>query len=434
MAVAGVEMVDVEVDVVIVGAGISGISMAYYIQQKFKNKKYLILDSRESIGGTWDLFQYPGIRSDSDMYTFGYAFHPWIRHESISEGEQILEYVQSAADTYHLTDHILFSHSVQTASWSSNLSQWTLEVLNKKTSLTSRYRSQFLLLCTGYYDHEQGYTPSFPGREDFKGLIIHPQKWPKDFCYANQQIVIIGSGATAVTLLPNLAKTAKHVTMLQRSPTYIASVTNERSSTEAFLYRFLPQNWAFQITRWYRIFRGIWLYNLARKYPKETIQAIKEGIYHFLGKDFNVEKHFTPQYAPWDQRFCICPDGDFFQAIAQKKASVVTDTIERFTENGIQISSGSSLSLSVSVSVSLDWFTGEVLPADVIITATGLNLKAVGGINFLIDNKPIRISDSLSYKGSSLDSSDTWYIDLIDLCSTLSLCRTQASCSVGSLI
>jgi monooxygenase len=329
-----------EVDIIIVGAGISGISMAYFIQKNLPNKKYLILDSRERIGGTWDLFKYPGIRSDSDMYTFGYSFHPWVRNESISEGDKIIEYVQSAADTYHLTDKIHFSHSVQSASWSSSHSKWTLEVMNQKTSSTSFYQSQFLLLCTGYYDHNQGYAPSFPGKEDFKGLIIHPQQWPKDFSYSNQKIVIIGSGATAVTLLPNLAKTAKHVTMLQRSPTYIASVPNQRSSTETLLHRILPQRWAFQVIRWYRIFRGIWYYNLARKYPKETAQAIKKGIQAFLGTDFDVDKHFSPQYAPWDQRFCICPDGDFFEAIAQKKASVVTDTIEKFTENGIQISSG----------------------------------------------------------------------------------------------
>lgn len=328
------------IDIIIVGAGISGISMAYYIQKNLPSKTYIILDSRENIGGTWDLFQYPGIRSDSDMYTFGYSFHPWIRAESISEGSKIVEYVKSAADQYHIYETIRFRQYVQTAKWSSGISKWTLEVYDGLTSTTKQYQAQFLLLCTGYYDYDQGYDPAFPGKENYKGTIIHPQKWPKDLNYDNQNIVIIGSGATAVTLLPNLATTAKHVTMLQRSPTYIAAVPNQRSTFENLLYRYLPQNFAFQIIRWYRIIRGMINYNLARKFPKETIAEIKKGVKHYLGSDFDVDKHFTPQYAPWDQRFCICPDGDFFRAIADKKASVVTDTIDTFTENGIKLSSG----------------------------------------------------------------------------------------------
>lgn len=332
----GIEMPDI----IIVGAGISGISMGYYIQKNFPSKSYLILDSRENIGGTWDLFQYPGIRSDSDMYTFGYSFHPWIREEPISEGAKIVEYVKSAADQYHIYEKIKFRQYVQNATWSSGISKWTLEVYDAVTSTTQQYQAQFLLLCTGYYDHDQGYDPAFPGRDLFKGTIIHPQKWPKNFNYDDKNIVIIGSGATAVTLLPNLATKAKHVTMLQRSPTYISAVPNGRTALETFLYRYLPQRWAFQIIRWYHIFRGMWIYKLARKFPKETIDAIKKGIKHFLGNDFDVDKHFTPNYAPWDQRFCICPEGDFFRAIANKKASIVTDTIETFTENGIKLSSG----------------------------------------------------------------------------------------------
>jgi monooxygenase len=336
-----IQLMREEMDIIIIGAGISGISMGYYVQKHFPKKNYLILDSREKIGGTWDLFQYPGIRSDSDMYTFGYSFHPWIRKESISEGNKIVEYIQSAATEYKIYEKIHFQQFVKTASWSSLKSKWTLEVYDAQTSTMTTYHTQFLLLCTGYYDHQQGYDPYFAGKENFKGLIIHPQKWPKELNYDNKTIVIIGSGATAVTLLPNLAETAKHVTMLQRSPTYISSVPLERSPYETLLYRFLPQRWAFGVIRWYRILRGMWIYYLSRKYPKQTILAIKKGVRHFLGEEFDVDKHFTPKYDPWDQRFCICPDGDFFRAIAQKKASVVTDTVENFTENGVQISSGS---------------------------------------------------------------------------------------------
>jgi monooxygenase len=372
---------DIERDIIIVGAGISGISMAYFIQKNCPQKSYIILEGRERLGGTWDLFQYPGIRSDSDMYTFGYSFHPWIREQSISDGNFIVDYVQSAAEQYDIYDKIRFQQHVKNASWSSDIGKWSLEVVNIATNSTVNYRAQFMFLCTGYYNYESGYDPEFPGKERFKGRIVHPQKWPSDLNYDNQNIVIIGSGATAVTLLPTLAKTAKHVTMLQRSPSYIASVPSQSSNYAKILYGILPRYWAFTIIRWARILSGLKFYWLARAFPKETIKSIHKGIRHFLGPDYDIQKHFTPSYAPWDQRVCVCPDGDFFQTLASKKGSIVTDTIDTFTENGILTKSG------------------ELLPADIIVTATGLKLLAMGGIQLTVDGKSIDLSSTMVYKG-----------------------------------
>ena len=370
-----------EVDIIIIGAGISGISMAYYIQKNLKNKSYLILEGREKLGGTWDVFQYPGIRSDSDMYTFGFSFEPWIRSDVVSEGKYIIDYLSLIVKKFNIEEKIRYLNYVQSASWFSEESKWYLNVIDKSTSTTIQYRTQFLLLCSGYFDHDQGHDPSFPGKENFKGIIVHPQKWPKDLNYNNKNVIIIGSGATAVTLLPSLAPVVKHVTMLQRSPTYVASIPRQQSAFEKFLFTYLPNRWAYRIARCLHILRVTTLYWLARKFPKETAKDIKKAIRGYLGNDYDVEKHFSPKYDPWDQRFCVCLDGDFFKAIATKKASVVTDTIDHFTEDGIQIS------------------TGEVLPADIIITATGLKLQTLGGINFTIDGEPLKLSTSMIYKG-----------------------------------
>ena len=366
-------------DVLIIGAGISGISAAYHIQTESPNKTYAILETRENIGGTWDLFKYPGIRSDSDMYTLGFSFRPWTSEKAIADGPDIMQYLKDSVNEYGIIDHIVFGQQVKTASWSSEKSQWTISSYQKGSGLTVQYTCNFLSMCSGYYNYDHGYTPDFKGKEDFEGLLIHPQKWPTDLSYDDKKIIVIGSGATAVTLVPELAKKASHVTMLQRSPTYIVSAP-AKDRFANWMNRNLPLKLAYTIARWRKITYQRITYNLSRKYPKFMKGALVKGAQKEMGKDYDVAKHLTPNYNPWDQRICLVPDGDLFKTIKSGKASIATDHIEAFTPKGIVLKSG------------------DTLEADIIVSATGLNLVTMGGMQFSVDGESIDFSKTVSYK------------------------------------
>lgn len=369
-------------DVLIVGAGMSGIGAAWRLQRHHPEKRYAILESRAEIGGTWSLFRYPGIRSDSDMYTFGYGFRPWTGEKSISDGESILQYVRDTAKDYAIDRHIRFGQRVVSAAWSSAASCWIVEA---ETAAGNRvqYRCGFLYLCSGYYDYEQGHAPEFPGQASFAGTIIHPQHWPQDFDHAGKRIVVIGSGATAVTLIPSLAARAAHVTMLQRSPTYIAPLP-ARNAFAARMRRLLPAGAAHRVIRTRIIAVSMFYYQLSRRFPATVKKMIRRSQQHYLPADYDFDTHFTPSYDPWDQRVCVVPDGDLFQAIASGRATVVTDHIEAFERDGIRLASGS------------------VLPADVVVTATGLKLKAFGGIRMTVDDVPVDLGNTYTYQGVML--------------------------------
>jgi len=312
-------------DVLIIGAGISGISAAYYLQRDCPTKSYAILEGRHTLGGTWDLFKYPGIRSDSDMYTLGFAFKPWTNPKAIADGPAIMEYLNETVDEFDIRKNIRYNQMVVNASWSSEEALWTLEA-NQKGGGVVRYTCNFLSMCSGYYNYEEGYTPDFVGIEDFQGKIIHPQKWPEDLNYDNQKIVVIGSGATAVTIVPEMAKKAAHVTMLQRSPTFVVSAPDEDKLAK-FTNKILPAQMAYNLNRWRKIRVQRWGYSFARKYPQFMKNLLIKGVKKELGEDFDVDTHFTPSYNPWDQRICLVPNGDLFESIKDNKASVVTDQI-----------------------------------------------------------------------------------------------------------
>jgi len=367
-------------DTLIIGAGISGISAAHYMQSDCPNKTYAILEGRKNIGGTWDLFRYPGIRSDSDMYTFGFAFRPWTNPNSIAPREAIIEYLEETIKEEGIDKNILFEHKVVKASWSSETSTWTVLVEAAESDTPKIYTCSFLSLCIGYYNYENGYTPDFQGIEQFKGRIVHPQKWTDDIDYTNKKVVVIGSGATAITLVPAMADKTTHITMLQRSPTYIASqpAIDGRS---VFFNKLLPKKTAYSINRWRNIVYQRFTYALSRAYPKTMKKILIKGVEKSLGADYDAT-HFTPSYNPWDQRLCLVPDGDLFKAIKAKKASVVTDHIETFTENGIQLKSG------------------KVLEADLIVTATGLNASPVTNFDIEVDGKSVVFSETVSYRGA----------------------------------
>jgi monooxygenase len=371
-------MANEHVDVLIVGAGLSGIGAAYHLQQKCPGKSYAILEGRDAIGGTWDLFRYPGIRSDSDMYTLGYSFKPWTEEKAIAAGPTILNYIRQTASDNNIEPHIRFNHRVKRASWSSKDARWTVEAERDGQPVT--FTCNFLFQCSGYYDYEQGYTPEFAGVDSFKGQIVHPQKWTGDIDYKDKRVVVIGSGATAVTLVPEMAKDAKHVTMLQRSPTYVVARPGSDELALKLRRRF-GAKLAYQAIRWRNVLFGMYFFQLCKRKPERAKQLLLGGVRLALGKDFDVAKHFTPTYNPWQQRLCLVPDGDLFRTIREGRASVVTNHVDRFTETGIRLKDGSELA------------------ADMIVTATGLNLKVMGGVALTVDGKAIEPSQLMSYKG-----------------------------------
>ena len=365
-------------DVVIIGAGISGISAAYHLQTECPNRTFAILEGRDSIGGTWDLFKYPGIRSDSDMYTLGFSFRPWTDPKAIADGPSILKYLNDSVADYKLEPHIHFKTKVVSANWSSEQSHWQIET--QLDGATKIYTANFIFGCTGYYDYESGYTPDFKGMDAFKGQIIHPQQWPEDLDYENKKMIVVGSGATAVTIIPNVAEKVSKVTMLQRSPTYMVAAPSEDKMAN-FFNRYLPSKVAYSMIRWKKISMGRFTYWLCKRYPEFMAKMMIGGVKKELGEDYDVKTHFTPKYNPWDQRVCLAPDSDFFEAIKSEKATVVTDHIDTFTEKGILLQSG------------------KELEADIIVTATGLQLIHFGGIEVKVDGAAIDKSKLITYKG-----------------------------------
>jgi cation diffusion facilitator CzcD-associated flavoprotein CzcO len=369
------------VDVLIVGGGLSGIGAACSLQMNCPKKTYAVLEGRAAIGGTWDLFRYPGIRSDSDMFTLGYSFRPWLGSKAIADGQSILDYITDTAKHYGVDKHIQYQHLVKRASWCSKESLWTVETEHGPDKETIRYTCNFLFVCTGYYSYVEGYTPVFPGSERFKGQVVHPQKWPADLAYANKRVIVIGSGATAVTLVPAMAKTAAQVTMLQRSPTYVVA-RPEQDALANWLRRRLPSKLAYHLVRWRNILFGIYFYALCQRSPERVKKWIFDRVTGALGVDYDAAKHFIPRYNPWDQRMCLVPDGDLFDAIKKGQAAVVTDEIDSFTETGIKLRSG------------------EELHGDIIVTATGLNLVALGDIQISVDGRRVDAGKTLNYKGT----------------------------------
>ncbi len=371
------------VDVLIVGAGLSGIGAGYHLNANCPGKSYAILEARDCIGGTWDLFRYPGIRSDSDMYTLGYAFKPWKAAKSIADGPSILSYVRQTAEDNGIERHIRFNHRVLRAEWSTEDARWTVEAERTDTLQTVRLSCGFLFMCSGYYDYAGGYTPEFNGTQRFAGRIVHPQLWTEDIDYAGKRVVVVGSGATAVTLVPALAESAEHVTMLQRSPSYVVSVPGEDPIAKVFR-RVLPPRLAYAVTRWKNVLLTMLIFQLSRRRPGWIKSMLRKGAEKRLPPGYDIDTHFKPSYNPWDQRMCLVPDGDLFEAICDGRASVVTDHIDTFTETGIRLRSGAELQ------------------ADLIVTATGLNLLAVGGMQIAVDGREVTPAESMSYKGMML--------------------------------
>jgi monooxygenase len=369
-------------DVIIVGAGISGISAAWHLQDRSPSKSYAILESRDNLGGTWDLFKYPGIRSDSDMYTLGFRFKPWTSEKAIADGPDILAYLKETVAEFGIDENIRTGHKVVAADWSDEDNRWNLTV--EKGGETVEMTSSFLFAASGYYNYDQGYSPQFPGQDDFKGIKVHPQHWPEDLDYAGKRIVVIGSGATAVTLIPALVKSgAGHVTMLQRSPTFIGALPD----VDPFAVqtnKYLPTKAAYVANRWKAIFFATAQYQLARRFPDFMRKTLLTMAERRLPEGYDVKKHFNPKYNPWDERLCLAPNGDLFKTIRSGKADVVTDTIERFTETGIALNSG------------------QHLDADIIVTATGLNLRLFGGAEIRRNGKPVDLTTTMSYKGMML--------------------------------
>jgi len=379
-------------DVIIVGAGISGISMACHLQKECPDRSYMILEGRSDIGGTWDLFRYPGIRSDSDMHTLGFRFKPWTHEKSIADAPSIMEYLRDTVDEFGVKDRIQFDVRVERAEWDTATATWTLTARHNRTGETEQFSANFLAMCAGYYSYRGGYLPDFPGAEHFRGTLVHPQQWPEDLDYAGKRVVVVGSGATAMTIVPAMAATAGHVTMLQRSPTYVVARPDHDHINDK-LRRFLPEKLAYAITRKKNVILSQYFYNRTRRNPEKIKALLLGGVRHALGPDYDVDKHFTPTYNPWDQRMCLLPNGDLFRAIREGRASVVTDTIDTFTETGIRLTSG------------------DELEADVIVTATGLNLVTLGEIDFTVDGEHVDFSQTFTYKGMG-------YSDVPNLIST----------------
>ena len=367
-------------DVLIIGAGLSGIGGACQLRSKCPDQSFVILEAREASGGTWDLFKYPGIRSDSDMYTMSYGFKPWRDAAAIADGDKILGYIREAAAEYDVERHIRYQHRAIAAQWSSSEKRWRVTAERGDTGEQIIISCRFIFSCSGYYDYESGYVPEFAGVEDFQGQVFHAQHWPETLDYTGKRVVVIGSGATAVTLVPTMSHQTSRLVMLQRSPTYIANVPQEDPTAQA-LRKFLPATWVFRLTRWKKVLFQIYLYRLSRRRPKDLRRFLLGQVRQELGPDYDVAKHFTPRYDPWDQRLCAVPNGDMFAAIREGRAEVVTDHIAHFTATGIQLQSGAHLE------------------ADIVVMATGLNLKFAGGVEYRIDGRPIDFTEHYIYRG-----------------------------------
>ncbi len=372
------------VDVLIVGAGLSGVGAGCHLQRNCPNRSYAILEARASIGGTWDLFRYPGIRSDSDMYTLGYSFKPWRDARSIVDGQSILSYVRETAGEHGVDSKVRFHHRVVRAEWSSPEARWTVEVLRTDAGESTRMTCSFLLMCSGYYRYDEGYTPELAGIERFAGPVVHPQHWPEDLDYAGKRVVVIGSGATAVTLVPAMSERAAHVTMLQRSPSYVISLPGEDSIARA-LRRLLPSRATYAVVRWKNVLMTLLVFQLSRRRPALVKRLIRGALERNLPPGYDIDTHFKPSYDPWDQRMCLVPDGDLFEAIAGGRVSIVTDHIDRFTEKGVRLTSG------------------KEIEAEVVVTATGLNMLVFGGVQMSVDGREVDPSQSVSYKGMMLE-------------------------------
>jgi cation diffusion facilitator CzcD-associated flavoprotein CzcO len=374
------EMTDESVDVLVVGAGISGIGAAYHLQRFCPDHSYAIVEARDDLGGTWDLFRYPGVRSDSDMHTLGYSFRPWTDAKAIADGPTILAYLRETAREHGIDRKIRFGHKVLRADWSSADARWTVQIRRERDGKVVNVDCAFLFMCSGYYDYGAGHRPGFPGEERFAGPIVHPQQWPEDLDYAGKRVVVIGSGATAVTLVPALAEQAAHVTMLQRSPTWMVA----RPSVDPIatrLRRRLPLRLALALTRWKNVLLTMYVFRLCRRTPERARQLLLGGVRQALGPDADIATHFTPRYNPWEQRLCLVPDGDLFRALKQGRASVVTDEIESFTGTGLRLRSGRSLD------------------ADIVVSATGLKLAMLGHAELHVDGQRVEPSATVNYKG-----------------------------------
>ena len=365
-------------DVLVVGAGISGIDAGYHLQTYCPGKSYAVLEAREDLGGTWDLFRYPGIRSDSDMHTLGFSFRPWKEAKAIADGPSIKKYLRDTARDYGIDKRIRYQHRVRRASWDSESARWTVEAERGPSREPVTFSASFLFMCSGYYDYAGGYCPDFPGAQDFEGQIVHPQHWPEVLDYAGKRVVVIGSGATAVTLVPSMAETAAHVTMLQRTPTYMVSRPGQDKVANA-LRKVLPSRIAYGLTRWKNVLFGMYFYNKTRTNPAGVNQWVLDRVKALLPEGYDMA-HFTPSYNVWDQRLCLVPDDDLFEAIKAGKADVVTGHIDRFTATGIRLQDA------------------RELPADIIVTATGLKLQLLSGVEYAIDGKRFEPSQSMTYK------------------------------------
>src|SRR3954463_2132037 len=372
------------VDVLFIGAGISGIGAAWHLQDKQPGRSYAILEAREAVGGTWDLFRYPGIRSDSDLHTFGYAFKPWTQDKAIADGDAIRDYIRETARESGIDRNIRFGHKVLRADWSGEDARWTVEVQSIDTGETFAMTAGWLFGATGYYRYDEGFTPQLEGIERFRGQVVHPQHWPEDLDYAGKRVVVIGSGATAVTLIPAMAKDTEHITMLQRSTSYVLPLPSEDPLANG-LRRILGEKRAYAVTRRKNILRQAVFYRLSRRFPNATRRLIRRVNEHALrGSGFDVDVHFKPSYDPWDQRVCVVPDGDLYRAPGKGRASIVTDHVDTFTDRGIRLRSG------------------RELEADIVVTATGLNLLAFGGMELTVDGRPVDLPETLVYKAMML--------------------------------